>query len=45
MYGVASGLDILNKNEECRLLNYMPLAHMFGCGSIISVTYLGKVDS
>ncbi|CAF3724121.1 unnamed protein product, partial [Rotaria sordida] len=24
-----------------RLLNYLPLAHVFGCGAIVAVTYLG----
>ena len=23
-------------------MNYLPLAHLFGCGTIISITYLGK---
>jgi long-subunit acyl-CoA synthetase (AMP-forming) len=43
MYGIASALDILGKNERIRVLNYMPLAHLFGCGTIICVTYIGIV--
>ncbi|CAF3770043.1 unnamed protein product [Rotaria sordida] len=41
MFGVASAIDLLNTNETARVLNYMPLAHLFGCGTIISLTYLG----
>ncbi|CAF1457638.1 unnamed protein product [Adineta steineri] len=41
MYGMASALDILDSKEIPRVLNYMPLAHLFGCGAMISVTYLG----
>jgi long-subunit acyl-CoA synthetase (AMP-forming) len=44
MYGIASTLDILGTGEKSRVLNYMPLAHLFGCGTIISITYLGIVD-
>ena len=43
MYGMASALDILDSNEKPRLLNYMPLAHMFGCGSVVSMAYLGTI--
>ncbi len=43
MYGIASALDILNIDEKPRVLNYMPLAHMFGCGTIISIAYLGTI--
>jgi long-subunit acyl-CoA synthetase (AMP-forming) len=43
MYGIASALDILGKPERARALNYMPLAHMFGCATIICVTYIGIV--
>jgi long-chain acyl-CoA synthetase len=28
-------------NERTRVLNYMPLAHMFGSGTIVAITYLG----
>ncbi len=43
MYGIASSFDLLNKNEEARVLNFMPLAHLFGCATIICVTYLGMI--
>ena len=42
---MASGLDMLNSKEIPRILNYMPLAHMFGCGSIVAMTYLGTFCS
>ena len=39
---VAVNLIITLKTKEItRLLNYIPLAHMFGCGTIVAVTYLG----
>jgi len=41
--GIASSLGILDPNEEYRVLNYMPLAHMFGVGTLITLTYLGIV--
>ncbi len=44
MYGMASTVDILDSTEIPRALNYMPLAHLFGCGTIIAVTYLGIID-
>jgi hypothetical protein len=31
----------MNKKEITRVLNYMPLAHMFGCGTIVVITYTG----
>jgi len=31
----------LKTKEAVRVLNYMPLAHMFGCGTIVAITYLG----
>jgi len=43
MYGITSALDILNSTEKHRVLNYMPLAHLFGCGTLICVTCLGIV--
>lgn len=43
MFGIASSVDILGKKEIIRVLNYMPLAHLFGCGTIICVTYIGTV--
>ncbi|CAF0796736.1 unnamed protein product [Rotaria sp. Silwood1] len=41
MFGVAAAIDLLHTEEFPRVLNYMPLAHLFGCGTTISVTYLG----
>jgi long-subunit acyl-CoA synthetase (AMP-forming) len=39
---VAVNLKVTSKTKEIiRILNYMPLAHMFGCGTIVGVTYLG----
>jgi len=43
MYGITSALDILNSTEKHRVLNYMPLAHLFGCGTLICVTCLGTI--
>ncbi len=31
----------LKTKEIVRLLNYMPLAHMFGTGSIVAITFIG----
>ena len=52
MFGLIRAWNIKQNEETIRILNYMPLAHMFGCGTIISVSYLagevgfwqGKVD-
>ncbi|CAF3393097.1 unnamed protein product [Rotaria socialis] len=41
MLGVASAIDILDPSRITRVLNYMPLAHMFGCGTVIAISYLG----
>jgi long-subunit acyl-CoA synthetase (AMP-forming) len=44
LFGLAMAVDImimLKTKEIPRVLNYMPLAHMFGCGAIVAVTYLG----
>ncbi|CAF3737100.1 unnamed protein product, partial [Rotaria sordida] len=39
---VALNLRTTSKTEETpRVLNYMPLAHMFGCGTVVGITYLG----
>jgi long-chain acyl-CoA synthetase len=39
---IATNLLVTLKTKEItRVLNYMPLAHMFGCGTIIAITYLG----
>ncbi|CAF1332693.1 unnamed protein product [Adineta steineri] len=44
LFGLVIAVDImksLKTKETPRVLNYMPLAHMFGCGTIVGVTYLG----
>ncbi|CAF0850806.1 unnamed protein product [Rotaria sp. Silwood1] len=39
---VALNLKSTSKTEGVpRVLNYMPLAHMFGCGTVVGVSYLG----
>ncbi|CAF1317846.1 unnamed protein product [Adineta steineri] len=38
---VLFSLDIINTEDIPRVLNYMPLAHVFGSGTIIGITYLG----
>ena len=45
MFGVASALDLLHSTDKPRVLNYMPLAHLFGCGTIISIAYLGRIST
>ena len=42
IFGVASALDMIDYDQPHRVLNYMPLAHMFGCGTIVALTYLGS---
>jgi hypothetical protein len=34
-------MTTLKTKEITRVLNYMPLAHMFGCGTIVAITFLG----
>ncbi|CAF1423303.1 unnamed protein product [Adineta ricciae] len=34
-------LDFLRRKETPRVLNYLPLAHVFGCATILALTYLG----
>ena len=34
-------MDEENSEEKPRVMNYMPLAHLFGCGTVIAITYLG----
>lgn len=43
MYGIASAIGILNTTERPRALNYMPLAHLFGCGTLVCIAYLGTI--
>ena len=45
IFGLSSGLDLSNDKEIPRLLNYMPLAHMFGCGALVAFTYMGMNSS
>lgn len=35
-------LKALKTKEITRILNYLPLAHMFGTGTIVAVTFVGK---
>ena len=44
MYGLVSTLGLSDDIPAPRMLNYLPLAHMFGCGAIITITYLGLID-
>ena len=38
-------VNLLDKQQEpIRVMNYMPLAHMFGCGTVVAITYLGKME-
>ncbi|CAF0960745.1 unnamed protein product [Rotaria magnacalcarata] len=44
IFGLLSSLNLLNLGKKegiPRVLNYMPLAHMFGCGTVIAISYLG----
>jgi len=34
-------MKTLKTKEITRILNYMPLAHMFGTGTIVAITFLG----
>ena len=45
MFGCAVAVDLnsLAVNEIPRALNFLPMAHMFGCGTVLSITYLGKI--
>lgn len=44
MLGVAESIDIFDTTRITRVLTYLPLAHMFGCGTVLSIGYLGIVD-
>ena len=35
-------LDQLGEDQIPRAMNYLPLAHMFGCGAIVAFTYFGE---
>lgn len=43
MFGCARAIDLasLAVNEVPRALNFLPMAHMFGLGTVLSITYLG----
>lgn len=43
MFGCAKAIDLdsLAINEVPRALNFLPMAHMFGLGTVVSITYLG----
>jgi long-subunit acyl-CoA synthetase (AMP-forming) len=44
IFGIAVAVrltDGMDTKEPVRVMNYMPLAHMFGCGTIVAITYLG----
>ncbi|UJR30975.1 hypothetical protein I4U23_018487 [Adineta vaga] len=43
MFGCAKAIDLesLGKNEVPRALNFLPMAHMFGCGTVVAINYLG----
>ncbi|CAF3487560.1 unnamed protein product [Rotaria sp. Silwood1] len=43
MFGCAAAIDLesLAINEVPRALNFLPMAHMFGCGTVVAITYLG----
>ena len=48
LFGLITAVDLLvmlKTKEIPRVMNYLPLAHMFGCGTIISITYLGKATA
>ncbi|UJR18225.1 hypothetical protein I4U23_005124 [Adineta vaga] len=38
---VSADITKTKSGEIPRVLNYLPLAHVFGCGTIIGITYLG----
>jgi hypothetical protein len=44
MFGIASALDIFGNFDNVRVLNYMPLAHLFGVGTLLTTTYLGMIN-
>ncbi|CAF0934304.1 unnamed protein product [Adineta ricciae] len=43
MFGCATAIDLesLGKNEVPRAMNFLPMAHMFGCGTVVAINYLG----
>lgn len=44
MFGCATAVDLesLGVNEVPRAMNFLPMAHMFGCGTVLAITYLGN---
>jgi long-subunit acyl-CoA synthetase (AMP-forming) len=45
MFGCGTSIDLdgLAKHEVPRALNFLPMAHMFGMGTVVAITYLGKI--
>jgi long-subunit acyl-CoA synthetase (AMP-forming) len=45
MFGCGKSIDLdsLAINEVPRALNFLPMAHMFGMGTVVAITYLGKI--
>lgn len=47
LYGIMSSVNLTQvpEGEEIpRVLNYMPLAHVFGCGTVVATSHLGTTD-
>ena len=46
LMGTCLSLELfeLAKEEIPRVLNFLPLAHMFGCATMLIITYLGMDD-
>jgi long-subunit acyl-CoA synthetase (AMP-forming) len=45
VFGIAVAIDLmkaLKTKELIRFLNYMPLAHMLGTGTMVAATFVGK---
>jgi long-subunit acyl-CoA synthetase (AMP-forming) len=44
MFGCAAAVDLdgLAVNEVPRAMNFLPMAHMFGLGTVLAITYLGQ---
>jgi len=45
MFGCGKSIDLdsLAINEVPRALNFLPMAHMFGMGTVVAITYLGMI--
>lgn len=46
LIGTCLSLELLElaKQEIPRVLNFLPLAHMFGLGTMLVITYLGQYN-